>query len=71
MALDEKTVLCYTITVNLSFELCKEREVFAVKMPYEKPYSWLLQFRPYDVITASEPVPDDDGTNDDYEDDIF
>ena len=42
-----------------------------MKMPYEKPYSWLLQFRPYDVITASEPVPDDDGTNDDYEDDIF
>lgn len=50
---------------------CKESEVCIVKMPYEKPYSWLLQFRPYDVITTSEPVPDDDGTNDDYQDDPF
>jgi hypothetical protein len=41
-------------------------------MPYEKPYSWLLQFRPYDVITTSEPIPpEEEGGNDDYLDDPF
>ena len=51
--------------------LIRKARYCIVKMPYEKPYSWLLQFRPYDVITTSEPVPDDDGTNDDYLDDPF